>query len=157
MHYTADRYLKEIVLGMRTELVGWPAGIPFGNVSSLHGGNAVVECLLHDLQSGRLYFQRVSGQQARKIAKECITPGKSLPRPPRRGRSDVKVHRLRTVKMALYPLTGPKTPAMVDSDSETSKVGSDRDAAADEVSEWESDEQATESDGIEEWNEGGGQ
>ena len=60
MHYTADNYLEKVVMGLRTELVGWPVGIPFGNVSDLKGGNAVVERLLRELRSGRMYFRHVS-------------------------------------------------------------------------------------------------
>ena len=43
MCYTAEGYFRKIVRGARVQLVGWPAGIPFGNVSDLKGGGAVVE------------------------------------------------------------------------------------------------------------------
>ena len=124
MRYTADGYFEKVVQGAQAQLVGWPAGIPFGNVSDLRGGSAVTDCLLRELESGRLHFRRVSKRRAEWIVREQITPEVCLPRPPRRGRSDVKVHRLRTVTAALYPLTGPKTPAIVEcSDSESEGGG----------------------------------
>ena len=77
-----------------------------------------------------------------------------LPRHPRRGRSDVKVHRLRRKTAPLYLLTGPKTPATIeDSDSESDDDGED---AADPIEEWEEEETAVVVDEIEQWVEDGG-
>ena len=150
MHYTADNYLEKVVMGLRTELVGWPAGIPFGNVSDLKGGNAVVERLLRELRSGRMYFRRVSTRRARKISTRRITPEMCLPTLPRRGRSDVKVHCLRTVKMALWPLTGPKTPATIE-ETDSESEGSEYDE--DEIVEGTTDEGEAMTDEIEQWTE----
>lgn len=152
MCYTAEGYFRKIVRGARVQLVGWPAGIPFGNVSELKGGGAVVECLLRELESGRMHFRHVSYRRAERIAMARMTPEVCLPRPPRRGRSDVKVHRLRRVTAALYPLTGPKTPATIeDSDSESED-------AADPIEQWEEEEEeetAVVADEIEQWAEDG--
>ena len=118
MRYTADGYFKRVVRGAKAQLVGWPAGIPFGNASNLKGGGAVTERLLRELESGRMHFRRVSSGEAERIAMAQITPGKCLPTRARRGRSDVMVHRLRRVRAPLYLSTGPKTPEMVDSEDE---------------------------------------
>ena len=61
---------------------------------------------------------------------------------------------MRTVKMALYPLTGPKTPATVedtDTEPEASEWESDEDETVDEVVEEEDVEEAV--DEIEQWTE----
>ena len=101
MRYTADGYFKRVVRGAKAQLVGWPAGIPFGNASNLKGGGAVTERLLRELESGRMHFRRVSSGEAERIAMAQITPGKCLPTRARRGRSDVMVHRLRRVRAPL--------------------------------------------------------
>lgn len=144
MHYTADNYLAKVVKGARVELVGWPQSIPFGNASDLPSGTEAAECLLRELESGRMYFRRLRLREAREIAKKRLTPGVCLERPPRRGRSDVKVHRLRTVKLPMYPLTGPKTPALVEdslayseSEDEIEESESEREDTEDEIRDWE--------------------
>ena len=123
MRYTADGYFKRVVRGAKAQLVGWPAGIPFGNASNLKGGGAVTERLLRELESGRMHFRRVSSGEAERIATAQITPEKCLPARARRGRSDVMVHRLRRVRAPLYVSRGPKTPEMVDSDDEEMTEG----------------------------------
>lgn len=114
MHYTAGLYLKKIVGEAQVELVGWPVDVPFGNLSHLKGGAAVVKQLLHELKSMRLYFRRLLPEEAKAIHQSHTTPGKCTPRPPRHPRADESQHHLRRVHNARYPRTGAKTPAIVE-------------------------------------------
>ena len=60
MKYRKQKYLEDIVLKHHLQLVGCPKGIPSANVSNLTGGIPIIECLIGELQSGRLHFCQVS-------------------------------------------------------------------------------------------------
>lgn len=125
MRYKKQNYLEEIVLKHHLQLIGWPKGIPFANVSDLTGGIAVVERLVWELESGCLRFRPVLPAYAARLWVCRVTPGHCPPGPVWLGRSDIKKHRVRTVTVACHVLTGPKTPAIV-SDSPASKVSGPR-------------------------------
>ena len=150
MKYRKQKYLEDIVLEHHLQLVGWPQGIPFANVSDLTGGIPIIERLIGELQSGQLHFRRVSRTYAARLWVRNVTPGRCPPSPVWLGRSDVKKHRVRTVKLARYVLTGPKTPALV-ADSPAYDE-SDEDLGGDEILESEGDSGMETEDEILEWS-----
>ena len=153
MKYKRQRYFEDIVLEHHLQLVGWPKGFAFTNISDLTGGIPVLECFIRELQSGRLHFRRVSREYAGRLWVRNVTPSWCPPSPVWLGRSDIKKHRVRTVKVARYPLSGPKTPALVTDSSAYAESDEDM---GDEISEDDGD-MSERKDEITEWSDVEGQ
>ena len=55
--YSPGRYAKLVVLKLKIKLVGWPAHVPYEDISKIKGGNEVLETLLNLWKSRALRFE----------------------------------------------------------------------------------------------------
>lgn len=135
MKWAPVHYALGVVYRGRYRLVGWPKkeGVPFGNLSSIPGGEPVMEFLLSLWLDGTMYFAPADDDY-RDLAKR--NPKAVLPAdpPPRKapkcwgscGRNDIGKGRARPVtnpegKPLRRKKDGPKTPKIcLDSDVEDS-------------------------------------
>ncbi|KAL1938584.1 hypothetical protein VTO73DRAFT_11399 [Trametes versicolor] len=133
MKWGPVHYALGVVFRGRFRLVGWPEGVPFGNLSDIPGGQPVLEQLLSLWLEGKMYFEAVDDEY-RDLAKR--NPKAVLPAPPPKrkaprcfgpcGRNDIGKGRARPVTNPEgRPLRrrkdGPLTPKICfDSDVEDS-------------------------------------
>ncbi|EIW56705.1 uncharacterized protein TRAVEDRAFT_49524 [Trametes versicolor FP-101664 SS1] len=150
MKWTAVEYANGVVVKGGHRLVGWPNRaneephdpngppldpldtIPFGNLSDIPGGQAVIQRLLDLWTSGKMYFERADEAfiDLAKRNPKAVMPGKPPVRPApkcwgRQSRDDIGKARGRPAS-GINPKTGrpyrrrkdgPKTPKMIlDSD-----------------------------------------
>ncbi|KAI0350967.1 hypothetical protein OH77DRAFT_1411925 [Trametes cingulata] len=106
MWWTAVRYAKGVVLRGRQKLVGWPtaAGIPFGNLSDIEGGQPIMRYLLDHWTDGTIRFEPADERDidlARRNPKAVLPGVPPVLRSPRRwgpyGRNDIGRARPRPV------------------------------------------------------------
>ena len=62
MRYNEHDFWKHVVCRYGYKLVGWPADIPFANLSTIKGGRRPLEELLQLWTTGKLTFIRVASQ-----------------------------------------------------------------------------------------------
>ncbi|KAI0652801.1 hypothetical protein C8Q70DRAFT_885434, partial [Cubamyces menziesii] len=58
--YSPKRYARLIVLKHKHKLVGWPAHVPYEDISKIKGGNEVLETLLDLWRTQTLRFERAT-------------------------------------------------------------------------------------------------
>ncbi|OSC96196.1 hypothetical protein PYCCODRAFT_1441201 [Trametes coccinea BRFM310] len=101
MHWTPHGYARSIVFGRGQWLEGWPndpdgENIPFGDLSSIPGGQPIISRLLDLWKMGKLYFRPATDEEKRLAWRnpEAVLPGRPVERPEPRslgpyGRNDI--------------------------------------------------------------------
>ncbi|KAH9847467.1 hypothetical protein C2E23DRAFT_699301, partial [Lenzites betulinus] len=87
MRYDLDGYVQKIVIGCKLKLVGWPEGVPFGNLSNIGGGMWALRELqrlwyLPEESAFRLRFEDASEED---VAAAKLDPMSAHPHPTKRG------------------------------------------------------------------------
>ncbi|KAM5532949.1 hypothetical protein V8D89_013417 [Ganoderma adspersum] len=85
MRWSAKGYARHIVIRAEKILTGWPtyAGVPFGNLSDVPGGQPVMELLLSLWTSGMLRFEEASEDDVDLAVSDptAVLPGAPLATP----------------------------------------------------------------------------
>ncbi|KAM5532953.1 hypothetical protein V8D89_013419 [Ganoderma adspersum] len=85
MRWSAKGYARHIVIRAEKILAGWPtyAGVPFGNLSDVPGGQPVMELLLSLWTSGMLRFEEASEDDVDLAVSDptAVLPGAPLATP----------------------------------------------------------------------------
>ncbi|KAI0349080.1 hypothetical protein OH77DRAFT_1375183, partial [Trametes cingulata] len=103
MSWTPARYAKLVVLRHRYKLVGWPADVPFRNLSSVPGGARPLLALRAAWDRASLRFEPVTAVDLVNAVRDPQSVCPNAPSPPdmsarpRRQRLDVKKARRRPV------------------------------------------------------------
>ena len=121
MFWTLEDYIESVVLQHGYKLVGWPRGVPFKNLSDVHGGMSMLTHLEHLWGSGDLKFVPITeGERlAASIDPNRLAPASNCARRKRPGgREDIGRARYRYKTNPYnhplrHPKNGPKTPKSV--------------------------------------------
>jgi len=123
-HYSEQKY--------GIQLIGWPDGLPFTNLSDVQGGYRTMEMLWERWENGTMRFVQVGRQAAQAVNEISAAPGVAPARKPYVGRSDIKKDR---PHLAAIPRRkcrmGPKTPAFVEEEEIASDPIEDADSWSD--------------------------
>ena len=118
MFWTLEDYVESVVLRHGYKLVGWPRGVPFKNLSDIHGGSSVLTSLENLWGSGDLKFVPITEDERVAAAADPnhLAPARCCAHRKRPGgREDIgrARYRYKTNPNNLplrRPKNGPKTP-----------------------------------------------
>lgn len=127
MWWVGVHYARGVVIRGGCKLVGWPtkAGIPFGNLSDIPGGQPIMQYLLDRWADGTIHFEKASESDidlARRNPKAVLPGEPPKLHDPRRcgpyGRNDIGKSRYRPVtnptgKPLRRPKNGAITPKLI--------------------------------------------
>ena len=121
MAWAPEEYLKLINReDIRVQLSGWPKYIPFDNLSKIKYSQRRLSELQGLWDSGFLTWMPIPPDET--VTAETVLVPLTVSQKPRATRSDIGGTHKRWVTRARHPRTGAKTPAVVESETESDPI-----------------------------------